>query len=151
MIGTDRGRMGTPLGQRMGFTLVEVMVAACLIALATVGIYGLASSLQSMNQVSAAVSDATDLTRSKVEQLRAQTYESLADGTDTVGVYTREWTVTKTAWRATVVVTTSWPSRQGRQEIRMVARSFLGLSSLLRRFLRAITAPAIPKPPGPAR
>ncbi|NQT92660.1 MAG: type II secretion system protein [Lentisphaerae bacterium] len=106
---------------RAAFTLAEVMVSLLIVSLSAAGIFGLSSAVQNMNTVGERVSDATSLTESKIEEFRSQDYAAVTSGTDTVGVFTRNWTVTTNTWRKSVRVQTSWMSRQGSHDITWTA------------------------------
>lgn len=104
-------------GER-GFTLIEVMVAIVLAAVATSGIIGLYTSVTRASSYSRHATEAAVLAEDQVERLRTQTATIAASGTQTGvndrgkvnsgGIYTRTWTVTPMGSFADVVVTVAW-------------------------------------------
>jgi type II secretion system protein I len=97
--------------RRRGFTLVEVLVAMVLFAMALAAVLTLSTALARMNGLYRNLTMATALAEQKVEQLLRQGYTAASSGSDRVGVYTREWVVTPLTApvRKHVMVTTSWP------------------------------------------
>lgn len=102
-----------------GFTMVEVMIAILLTAIAVVGIMALFMTEMKASSYSRHATEATVLAADKLEKLR--TMSSPATGTDplnpldpngaTGGIYSRSWQVTSVGSPATymdVAVTISW-------------------------------------------
>ena len=86
-----------------GFTIVEVLVAVAIFAIALTGIASLLGTTVRANGLAAQLTAATQLTQDKLEELRNTPYTAVASGADSTGltetgesggVYTRSWTVT---------------------------------------------------------
>ncbi|MEW6334910.1 MAG: prepilin-type N-terminal cleavage/methylation domain-containing protein [Thermodesulfobacteriota bacterium] len=104
--------MDRPVGNR-GFTLIEVMIAVFLLAVALSGLAALTATVVKGNEVSQTLTTATTLARDKMEDLKRIPYESLATGSDTRSMdnlnYTRVWNVSgENNNRKTVDVTVTW-------------------------------------------
>lgn len=98
-----------------GFTLIEVMIAVLLTAIAVVGVVGLHTAESRSGRYARHVTEATELASGKMEALRATLGTSLASGSETGldalgaagGIYTRSWTVAG-AGPYTYNVTVGW-------------------------------------------
>ena len=80
---------------RAGFTLVEVMVALIIL---TIGVLGLAATtMHGVRQttLSELTTERSAALQSVIEELRATPYEKLSSGSDEVGIFKVEWTVTQ--------------------------------------------------------
>jgi prepilin-type N-terminal cleavage/methylation domain-containing protein len=82
---------------RNGFTLLEVLLALLIFAVGIIGIAPLFISAPRYNQSSQAMTEATTLTQSKFEELKAFQYDAIAGGQDNIqgstGVaFNRRWT-----------------------------------------------------------
>jgi type IV pilus assembly protein PilV len=95
-----------------GFTLVEIMVAISILAIALLGLISVTVMIIKSNTFSKSMTTATTLANDKMEQLKKTSYASLSSGTDTEApIYTRIWTVTQdspSTGMKTVVVTVQW-------------------------------------------
>ena len=95
-----------------GFTLVEIMVAISILAIALLGLISVTVMIIKSNTFSKSMTTATTLADDKMEQLKKTSYASLASGTDTLeSIYARTWTVTQNSPASgmkTVVVTVQW-------------------------------------------
>lgn len=114
-------------GQK-GFTLLEVMIAVFLLAVAIMGTASLTTSVIKGNSSSQTLTTATTLAKDKIEELKASTYttateaasmwtgEDYATANGTVqasaagSYYTRSWSAPGTNTK-TITVTVTWPNR----------------------------------------
>jgi len=94
---TATGRSGRFTGNRCGFTLLEVMVAVAIVAIALSAVYKLYSQAFAMNQSARFYTTATLLAETKLAELSAQPAEDLGnDG----GAFEDEFT--DYSWQVTV-------------------------------------------------
>ena len=100
------------LHNNKGFTLVEIMIAISILAIALLGLASVTVVIIKSNTFSKTMTTATTLANDKMEQLKKTSYAGLASGTDTLeSIYTRTWTVTQNSPATgmnTVVVTVQW-------------------------------------------
>jgi len=116
--------MKEPMSGQKGFTLLEVMIAVFLLAVAIMGVVSLTTSVIKGNFSSQTLTTATTLAKDKMEEQKAANFTALptagspdyarADGTvqtsATGSYYTRTWGVAGTDPK-TITVTVSWPNR----------------------------------------
>lgn len=111
-----------------GFTLLEVMIAVFLLAVAIMGAASVTTSVIKGNSSSQTLTTATTLAKDKIEELKASTYttateaasmwtgEDYATTNGTVqasaagSYYSRQWTAPG-ATTKTITVTVTWPNR----------------------------------------
>jgi prepilin-type N-terminal cleavage/methylation domain-containing protein len=76
---------------RDGFTLIEVVVAMVVLTFGVLGLAG--STMYLVNQVSVAdlATERVAVVQSVVESLRAQPFDTVSSGIDSVGVFSVEW------------------------------------------------------------
>jgi prepilin-type N-terminal cleavage/methylation domain-containing protein len=107
--------------EQAGFTMVEVMVAMLLTAIAIIGILALFMSQTKAAGFSRHSTEGTALCEDKLEQLRTQ-LSGAGSGTDAVidekgtvgvGIYKREWWETVSASYADIVCKVSWTDSGG--------------------------------------
>ena len=99
-----------------GFTLIEVLVAMAIFAIAVLGLAVGATTVMRSNKTSYFNTIATNLAQDKMEELKATTASSITSGSDTPpavnGVsFSRSWTVTAnqpTAGVNQIDVTVTW-------------------------------------------
>lgn len=106
-----------------GFTMIEVMVAMLLTAIAIIGILALFMAQTKASSFSRHLTEATALCEDKLEKLRTLTASSAGiNGTETTldekgvigaGIYTRVWTYTVALSWVDIVCTTSWTEDEG--------------------------------------
>ncbi|ABC78216.1 hypothetical membrane protein [Syntrophus aciditrophicus SB] len=108
---------------RAGFTLIEVLVAICLIGIALLSMTSLTTMVIKGNAYSKTRTTATTLAKDKLEELKNTSYSNLpSSGTDyaastgavqasaTGAYYTREWEIEDSVANVkNVTVTVSWP------------------------------------------
>jgi len=98
-----------------GFTMVEVMVALLLTAVAVMGILGVYLAEVRASSYTRHATEAAILAQDKLEQLRTQV-AATSSGRDagineqgaSPGLYTRNWSVTLASGYADIVVTMTW-------------------------------------------
>lgn len=110
--------MTPKLGNRRGFTLVEVFIAIFIFAVSLTGVVAVAVSVINANALSKEITTATTLGIDKMEMLKNTQYSTLrGGGPETLQtLYTRTWTVTDNSPATdmkTVQVRVSW-NRFGR-------------------------------------
>jgi type II secretion system protein I len=106
--------MVTP--SRNGFTLLEILVALGLFAIALASLPALLITTVQANARATRITEATDLAQDKLEAMRNTPYASLTSGTDQVTLkgstkpYVRSWVVTAgpTGTTRNVVVKVAW-------------------------------------------
>jgi len=101
-----------------GFTMIEVMVAMLLTAIAIIGILALFMAQTKASGFSRHMTEATALCQDKLEKLRTLTAGSIGiNGTETTldekgvigtGIYTRTWTYFVQAAYVDIVCTMTW-------------------------------------------
>jgi type IV pilus modification protein PilV len=106
-----------------GFTIVEVVIAICILSIGILGLAGTAASVTRMVGRSQQYAKASTLASERLEIIRAQVAptpanagaacNSLASGSSTSGVYSVAWTSTAVTngWSVRIVVTT--PTARG--------------------------------------
>ena len=99
--------MGRRLRHRGGFSLVEVMIAAAVLAIGLLAVAQLQGALFRASAEARAFSQATALAKDKIEELRAyntlrtgDSYQALTDGSEDLGeisgtAFRRSWTITR--------------------------------------------------------
>lgn len=101
--------------KKKGFTLVEVVVACAIFSIGLAGVYGLLGWLMRANAYSNRMTEATAVAQSKIEELSGGQWTALISGSDTVGAFTRTWTVTPMASDMMAVdLVVSWNSIDGK-------------------------------------
>ena len=110
---------------RKGFTLLEVMIAVFLLAVAIMGAASLTTSVIKSNSLSQTLTTATTLAKDKMEEQKAANFTALptagspdyatANGTVQASAsgsyYTRTWGVAGTDPK-TITVTVTWPTNR---------------------------------------
>jgi prepilin-type N-terminal cleavage/methylation domain-containing protein len=99
------------LGERKGFTLIEVMIALVLFAVGMLAYMGLeVVSLRNMTY-SRDYGRANTYAQQLIEQMKGKSYAEVSAGSDTIELrFTRTWTVTENTDKdvKSIVVTVSW-------------------------------------------
>lgn len=103
-----------------GFTLVEVVITMVLMLITISASLSLMSWIHQATGFSGRLSAACALAQEQLEELINQGYDDAVGGSDTVGLYSRSWTVTENtdigssmSGNRIVAVTVSWPTPRG--------------------------------------
>jgi prepilin-type N-terminal cleavage/methylation domain-containing protein len=95
-----------------GFTLVEILVAIGILAIAFLGLISVTVMTMKGNTFSKTLTTAATLANDKTEDLKRAGYAGLASGSDmTASLYARTWTIAQNSPAAgmkTVSVTVQW-------------------------------------------
>lgn len=78
---------------RSGFTIVEVIVAMIILTTGVLGLAGTTGLIVRQITLSDATTERSVALQSVIERLRAQDYDSVDSGSDTLGNYAVGWTV----------------------------------------------------------
>jgi prepilin-type N-terminal cleavage/methylation domain-containing protein len=119
------------MSSQKGFTLIEIMIAIFLLAVALLGLASVTTMVIKGNAFGKTSTTATTLVKDKMEELKAMTYSTLptgtlidyasADGTvqtSSAGAYyTRSWTTVPGTGTNTITVNVTWPSNRSVQLI----------------------------------
>ena len=114
---------------RSGFTLVEVLVALTIFAIALLGLVSLLTTTIQANAQARRMTAATNLAQDRLEEIRNMAYAAITSGSDsgqltetggtggTGAIYTRSWTVAGGPAPNTkqVTVTVTWTDQTSRQ------------------------------------
>lgn len=106
---------GRVAASQRGFTMIEVMVALLLTAVAVMGILAVYLAEVRASSYTRHATEAAILAQDKLEQLRTQV-AATSSGSDvninergtSPGLYTRRWTMTLASGYADVVITMTW-------------------------------------------
>lgn len=118
-------------GDQRGFTMVEVMIAIVLLAVATTGLVGLFRIQTGASSFSRHATEATELAQDKLEFLRTQSTSTAGAETGltslgkTGGAYDRSWTVTPSTTYTDYAVTVTWDESGTSRSIRLTSRRSL--------------------------
>lgn len=111
-----------------GFTMIEVMIAVLLTAIAVIGIVGFITVETRGGTVSRHTTEASVLAEDKMETLRTQTITASGTGADsgpldpegktgTGGIFTRSWAYTVATASITFSVTVTWSEDDSTQYV----------------------------------
>jgi len=104
--------------QRKGFSLVEVLIAMVVLAIALFAIAGVVVSTTMLMAHTMERETAVSLAGEKLDDLE-QDYEDIANGSDNVDKYTREWVVNELNDVKTVEVSVTWNGVLGTRSVLM--------------------------------
>ena len=105
------------LAGRNGFSLVEVVVALIILSVSVAGTLSLSQWISETNRQGAQLTEAIGAAQAKLEDLKTTPFADLAGGTDTLGGYTRVWSVEDSDSVRILSVNVNWdgPRRQPKQ------------------------------------
>jgi len=96
-----------PVPGRAGFTIVEVIVAIVILAVGLLGMAGTTSVVLRQVTMANLATARTVALQSTLERLRGISFDSVAAGSDSVGLFQVTWTVTdEFQWKDVEIVTT---------------------------------------------
>ena len=110
-------------GKNRGFSLIEVMIAMAIFAIGILAVGSMQLSNTKNNTTGNITTQATMLARQKVEELK--TVQNVSDldaengGSDTVGIYTRQWDVAGSGSSRQITVFVSWERRGQNRTVKL--------------------------------
>ena len=112
--------MGQAERPAAGFTLIEILVALTIFAVGVASTLALTTWLVRGAAYGQRTTAATVYAQDKVEELMAGSYTNLAGGSDTIGAFSRLWTVTNGTGAKSINVRVSWsPVAGGTRDVTM--------------------------------
>lgn len=93
---------------RMGFTIVEVIIAIMILAFGLMGMAGTTALVVRQITMADLATERSAAFQATIERLQALPFSQLTDGSDSVGIYDVTWTVTNPTgeWAALEIVAT---------------------------------------------
>lgn len=79
---------------RGGFTLVEVIIAIIILAVGLMGMAGTTALVVRQITLADVATERAAAVQSTIERLRALPFDSVSNGSQTIGIYQMSWTVT---------------------------------------------------------
>lgn len=126
------GKGGPTTARQRGLSLIDALLAIAVFDIVAVGAGLAMTSSAQTDTLARRESAATNLARSKLEELRNTPYTTLASGSDagllpesnasTAGIYTRSWTVTgnqPVGASSTVAVSVGWADPSGTHQVNL--------------------------------
>lgn len=104
--------------QRKGFSLVEVLIAMVILAIALMAIAGVVVSTTMLMAHSMERETAVSLAGEKLDDLEMD-YDDISNGSDSVDKYSREWTVSELNNVKTVEMSVTWNGVLGTRSVIM--------------------------------
>jgi prepilin-type N-terminal cleavage/methylation domain-containing protein len=98
-----------------GFTLLEIMLAVCIVGFGILAIASMQTTALSGTSTGNLVTGASVVAQDRMEHLIATPYEQLANGNATSGIYGVSWTVSLDEIiknTATITVNVSWQEKR---------------------------------------
>ena len=97
-----------PCDKRSGFTLVETMIAIIILAVGLLGMAGTTALVVRQITLADVATERSAAVQSSLERLRALPFDSVVNGSQTVGIYQISWTVTtfQKQWKVVRLITT---------------------------------------------
>lgn len=99
---------GAPARGKAGFTMVEVIIAIIVLAFGLLGMAGTTALVVRQITLADVATERAAALQTTIERLRALPFDSVTTGSDSVGIYDVEWTVTKPTgqWAVLEIITT---------------------------------------------
>jgi prepilin-type N-terminal cleavage/methylation domain-containing protein len=97
-----------PEPQRGGFTIVEVIIAIIVLAVGLLGMAGTTALVVRQITLADVATERAAAVQSTIERLRALPFDSVSNGSQTVGIYQMAWTVTafQNQWKVVDLIST---------------------------------------------
>lgn len=92
-----------------GFTLIEVMVALVILAVGVLGLAGTTALVVRQVTLADVATERSAALQTVIEQIRAQDFDSVNTGADTVGSFTASWSTSDLGRSKLVTVVTLGP------------------------------------------
>ena len=84
-----------PLSQRVaGFSMVEVVIAIVILAIGVLGLAGTTAHIVRQITLADLMTERSVAFQTTIDRIQSLPYDSVVNGTDTVGIFAITWTVT---------------------------------------------------------
>jgi prepilin-type N-terminal cleavage/methylation domain-containing protein len=109
---------------RNGFTIIEVIIAIIVLAVGLLGMAGTTALVVRQISLADVATERSAAVQTTLERLRALPFDSVVNGSDSVGIFDVTWDVTTVSnqWKVVELVTTG-PGTAYRGGFPMLARS----------------------------
>jgi len=92
---TTHGAPGHPIGnRRSGFSMVEVIIAIVILAVGVLGLAGSTAYIVRQITFSDLLTERSVAFQTVIDRLQSLPYDSVLDGSDSIGAFSIRWTVT---------------------------------------------------------
>jgi len=101
-------RQGLSRGTKGGFTMVEIIIAIVILAFGLMGMAGATALFVRQTTLAAVTTKRSAALQTTLERLRALPFDSVSTGSDSVGLFSVQWTVTtfENQWKVVDLITT---------------------------------------------
>lgn len=119
MIKPDSGDLGSgragPEAKRGGFSLVEVIIAIVVLAFGLMGMAGTTALVVRQVTLADLATERSAAVQTTLESLKALPFDSVKDGSASIGVFDVKWSVTTASvqWKAVELITVGPGMRYG--------------------------------------
>jgi prepilin-type N-terminal cleavage/methylation domain-containing protein len=98
-----------------GFTLVEVIIAIIILAVGLMGMAGTTALVIRQVTLADVATERSAAVQTTIERLRALPFDSVSTGSDSVGIFDIEWTVStfQNQWKVVRVISTGPGTARG--------------------------------------
>ena len=93
----------TPAPRRAGFTIIELTVALLILVVGVLGFVGTSTQITRMVTIAALDTDRSKAFQSAIETIQALPFDSIAAGSDSVGLFLVEWTPRSIVGRSVMI------------------------------------------------